>query len=318
MYQQEERYIRLFIAFFSETYENIKRLCKRGIKGNLNILKYNILYLVWAFIYFEAGVIILGANVKGILTYLIIYAISLCIAFSSLGEELLRFINGARSLETKKEKAYLLPIFEDVYESVKQANPNVSDKIELCIADNMTVNAFALGKHTIAVTQGAVETFTEEELKGILAHEFAHIIHGDTKANLLNFIGNGIFTVFIMIIRIVMYILKISTTPNERYKSSGILHFIVELVRLLFEFLVFAFVFLGNVVLSTNSRKNEYNADKFALDIGFGEGLIEALYLLQKISLGGKLSLIQHMQASHPHIARRIGRLESFEDIEIE
>lgn len=51
-----------------------------------------------------------------------------------------------------------------------------------------TINAFAAG-HTaanaaIAVTQGAVERLTRDELQGVVAHEFSHLLNGDMRLNL--------------------------------------------------------------------------------------------------------------------------------------
>ncbi len=46
------------------------------------------------------------------------------------------------------------------------------------------INAFAAGwheeDHVVVVTRGALERLTREELQGVVAHEFAHLRHGDT------------------------------------------------------------------------------------------------------------------------------------------
>lgn len=73
-------------------------------------------------------------------------------------------------------------------------------------------------------------------------------------------------------------------------------------------------MFIGNVILSANSRNNEYQADEFAFTIGYGEDLIESLYLLQKMSLGEEMTIVERMTASHPLLAKRIGRLETIQE----
>ena len=71
---------------------------------------------------------------------------------------------------------------------------------EMAIAANMPVpeayvllnqpgiNAFASGptpEHSaIAVTRGALERLNREELQGVVAHEFSHIMHGDVRLNI--------------------------------------------------------------------------------------------------------------------------------------
>ena len=50
------------------------------------------------------------------------------------------------------------------------------------------INAFAAGweqqDSVVAVTRGALERLTRDELQGVVAHEFSHILHGDTRLNM--------------------------------------------------------------------------------------------------------------------------------------
>jgi Zn-dependent protease with chaperone function len=50
------------------------------------------------------------------------------------------------------------------------------------------INAFAAGwapeDAVVAVTRGALERLNREELQGVVAHEFSHIVHGDTRLNM--------------------------------------------------------------------------------------------------------------------------------------
>ena len=49
------------------------------------------------------------------------------------------------------------------------------------------INAFAAGwnvsNSVVAVTRGALETLTRDELQGVVAHEFSHILNGDMRLN---------------------------------------------------------------------------------------------------------------------------------------
>lgn len=278
----------------------------------LDFIKSNILYIIWSIVNFIISFLILGANGYSFLICLVLYAVSLTAALSPLGEWILRLINGVRKLYTRREKDYLIPLFEEIYEDAKEEYPNLPD-MEICIIDSLTVNACAMGRHTIAVTRGAVETFTEDELKGVLLHEIGHIIHGDTKATLLNLIGNGLFSIGVIIIKLALLILDLLLIPlfNE---TKGITVLVTSFIRFILNILLFAFTLTGNIILSINSRSNEYSADYFAYKMAYGEELISALYLLQKMSLGENMKLVQRMQASHPHIAKRIGKLEHLED----
>jgi heat shock protein HtpX len=89
----------------------------------------------------------------------------------------------------------------------REARPHTAAEQRLCnIADEMAIaagmkrpepmvmarvdaiNAFAVGwdedDAVVAVTSGALELLTREELQGLVAHEFGHIREGDTRLNM--------------------------------------------------------------------------------------------------------------------------------------
>ncbi|MFC5521687.1 M48 family metalloprotease [Polaromonas jejuensis] len=65
--------------------------------------------------------------------------------------------------------------------SMKPPQPMVLDREE-CI------NAFATGwdedDAVVAVTQGALDSLSRDELQGLVAHEFSHLLEGDTRLNM--------------------------------------------------------------------------------------------------------------------------------------
>ncbi|MDO9250515.1 M48 family metalloprotease [Hydrogenophaga sp.] len=58
----------------------------------------------------------------------------------------------------------------------------------MVVARDQGINAFATGwdedDAVVAVTRGALEFLTREELQGLVAHEFSHIREGDTRLNM--------------------------------------------------------------------------------------------------------------------------------------
>jgi Zn-dependent protease with chaperone function len=58
----------------------------------------------------------------------------------------------------------------------------------MVLARDARINAFAAGwdadNAVVAVTQGALDHLTREELQGLVAHEFSHIVEGDTRLNM--------------------------------------------------------------------------------------------------------------------------------------
>jgi len=273
--------------------------------------KNNPIYLLCSLFYYVISSLLLGGTAKSFLIVFVVYAVSLIIGFSPLGEKFLRLLNRVRPLETKRETEYLQPLFDEVYERAKEKYKKLR-KIEICVIDNMTVNAMAIGRRTIAVTKGAMQTFTEDELKAVIGHELAHLIHGDTMATLYIIIGNGILSVFLLIAR--LFILLLDWIQNAFNGKRSIFSALMLLIRLYFEFSIRFLNFGLQVILAINSRKNEFKADMFSYAMGYDSDMIEALYLLEKISLGDNSTIIQKMIASHPRITKRIEFLESFNE----
>jgi heat shock protein HtpX len=274
--------------------------------------KNNPIYLVCSLFYYVISSLMLGGTAESFLIILAVYSVSLIIGFSSLGEKLLRLLNRVRPIETKRETEYLQPLFDEVYARAKEKYKGLRT-IEICIVDNMTVNAMALGRRTIAVTKGAMQTFTEEELKAVIGHEIAHLVHGDTMATIYAIIGNGIFSIFVMIAR--LFLLLLDWLQSAFNGKRGLLAILIFLLKLCFELYIWILNFGLQVILSVNSRKNEFKADMFSYSIGYDSDMIEALYLLEKISLGDNSSIIQKMIASHPRITLRIKHLEEFDEL---
>ncbi len=274
----------------------------------LDFWKHNPAYLICTICYFFICEII----ISHLFLLLFVYIISLLIVFSPLGEKILRLLNRVRPLETKQETEYLQPLFDEVYIRSKELYSYRVPNIKICMIDNMTVNAMALGRHTIAVTKGAMKTFTEDELKAVIAHEIAHIVYGNTTASLYVLIGNGIFSVFVLIFRLCLFVLD--WLKSAFVKKRGLIFFFLSFFQFCFELSILVINFGFQVILSVNQRKNEFQADRFSYAIGYDTDMIEALYLLEKISLGDNSTIIQKMTASHPRITLRIKKLEELDE----
>jgi Zn-dependent protease with chaperone function len=75
---------------------------------------------------------------------------------------------------------------------------------DIYVLDNEpAINAFAAGNTpgdaVVAVTRGTLDNLTRDELQGVIAHEFSHILNGDMKLNLrLMGVLNGILLLAIL------------------------------------------------------------------------------------------------------------------------
>jgi len=278
-------------------------------------LESNILYVVWFVIYFTLAWLLLGGRLESFIIVSIIYTVSITIALSPLGEIILRLTEGCREPYTEQEKNYLYPLFEEAYEYARELNPKLSKGIKIYIMDAMFVNAFAMGRQTIAVTMGAIETFTPDELKGIIAHELGHITHGHTKALLLAVVGNFFFSVIVLVLRIILRLIQFVSSVVAHFNILGIVFAVLAFIaRVMANISIVVIVHLSQIILALNSRSNEIQADTFAYEIGYGKELISGMYLLQKISMNTSVGFMDRMKATHPHIGYRIANLERLEN----
>ena len=288
----------------------------------MKILKFigsNASYLLWFFLYFSIAWVIFGADLNSFIFVGLVYGVSIGIALSPIGEVILQIMEHCREPQTEQEINYIYPLFDEVYEYAREANPKLNRGIKIYITDAMYVNAFAIGRKTVAVTRGAIETFSRDEIKGVIAHELGHITHGHTKALLLSVIGNFFFSIIMWIFRALLFVTQVISNIVAHFSILGTLFSLLTyLLRLILDLSVFVFINLSQMILASNSRTNEIQADTFAYEIGYGRELISCLYIFQKITMDTKMKITEKLKSSHPHTTYRISYLEGLESQTIE
>ena len=258
-------------------------------------LKHNWVYLAW----FSFYVILFWAITNQLA--LLLYSITVLLAFSPGSEELWRWVNGVRPLRLKSEKERLLPLFKEVYLGSAMIDPHLPRDIKLYIKEDMTINAFAFGKSTLILTRGSIMLLSDECLKGLMAHEFGHFSHKHTDVTLLMAIGN----------LPMMFVLRKVTDLKYSYDNSKNKPFIIVSALVNFIYYIFkGIAFIGDLILMKASRENEYVADQFAMKSGFGKDLADVLIEIYEVSANKPQSVKEQLKSTHPHITLRIESLE--------
>lgn len=243
--------------------------------------------------------------ISAVIIYYGLVIFQLCfilLAVSPAGEKVLRFVYRSKLL-TKREKDKVLPLFEEVYYTVKNRYRHTNQHIQLFVEDTMSINAYSFGCKTIVITRGAIELLSPEQLKGLVAHEFGHIVRGDTMLPLILLVGNGMVLLFMLSVKAVQSILLFVSNHGDVLFMGRILNWILNSICTVVLFVVQA-------VLLVNRRHNEYLADKFTVYLGYKECLVDALYRLYDIKQDGKLSIIDTIKADHPNMRSRIINIE--------
>ncbi len=187
------------------------------------------------------------------------------------------------------------------------------------------INAFAAGYSpadaVIGITRGAIEKLSRDELQGVIAHEFSHILHGDMRLN-IRLIGilHGI-----MVLGIMGYYLMRTASVSRRSKNGGN----IAVVGIGLMVIGYAGTFFGNLIKSAVSRQREFLADASAVQYTRNpDGIADALKRIGSNASGSILenpgaSEISHalfsngvrlsinsLFATHPPLEKRISRIQ--------
>lgn len=287
-------------------------------KSNIPVLIYLILnvFVIGFMIYLLLGV---GAELPFwacLLIGIVVYAVSLVIALSPVGEWLLRWQTGCKDIKEGPINDYLQPLFQEVYAKAKQADPSISDSVKLFVNDDETPNAFATGRSTICVTAGLLN-MPAEQVKATLGHEFGHLAHKDTDLILVVTVGNMIVNGFIILIKVIVELVRIAGSIVSIF-VGGDEGWLISLVNNLYNFAVTAVVagltklwtWIGTLLVMKSSRSNEYEADEFSYNLGYGDDLCA---LLDTFDSSGAQGLFATLASSHPDKNDRIARVRGLQ-----
>ncbi len=136
------------------------------------------------------------------------------------------------------------------------------------LENEAAINAFAAGRQpgdaVVAVSRGALDYLSRDELQGVIGHEFSHILNGDMRLN-LRLIGvvHGILVLSIL----GYYVMRFAgfaprSSRDDRKGDNTAAFFLVGLALFVLGYLG---VFLGKLIKSAISRQREFLADASAV-----------------------------------------------------
>ena len=166
-----------------------------------------------------------------------------------------------------------------------------------------SINAFAAGftlqDAVIGVTRGTMEQLTRDELEGVIAHEFSHIIHGDMRLNIRLI---GIVYGITMLAEFGYILMRAGGSSRSRDGTP------LAIAGLGLMIIGYSGAFFGNLIKASVSRTREYLADASALQYTRNnEGIANAL---SKIGGSAHSSLLQSAHApdvSHMMFGKSVG-----------
>ncbi len=184
------------------------------------------------------------------------------------------------------------------------------------------INAFAAGYTSsdaaITVTQGALERLSRDELQGVIAHEFSHVLNGDMRLNIRLM---GVLFGILVIGLAARFVLQ--NARGSRDSKVG------ALIAAAFFIMLIGYIglFFGRLIKSGVSRQREFLADASAVQFTRQNlGIAGALKKIGGLAQGSRLvharaEEVSHMlfgdgvgysrlMSTHPPLADRIRRLD--------
>lgn len=191
------------------------------------------------------------------------------------------------------------------------------------------INAFAAGHEpasaVIGVSRGSLVYLTRDELQGVVAHEFSHILNGDMRLNLRLV---GVLHGILLLAVIGYYLLRVGGAPRRSSKKGGEAA-TIALLGLALLIIGYVGVFFAKLIRCAVSRQREYLADAAAVQFTrYPAGIAGALKKIGGLEEQSRIrdphaEEMSHLffadafagawlnwLATHPPLAERIQRLD--------
>ena len=239
------------------------------------------------------------------------YAVSVIVSLSPVGELVLCVLAGATPLVRTDMMLRLEPVLDVVYEKAQAHTSGLPKNVHLRLIHEQAPNAFAMGRRTICVTEG-VFALSDSALLGLMAHEVGHLARRHSDVQLVIGGANVFITGFILLLKglslVIAAICGVGTVVSI-FKRSGVIAFILGVVGVISVAVVGLWVRLCTVFLIWTMRSNEFAADKYAAEIGFGSELALVLDTIDTSTPSN--GLLRALYATHPNVHDRVGALQN-------
>jgi Zn-dependent protease with chaperone function len=199
------------------------------------------------------------------------------------------------------------------------------------VIEEQGINAFAAGYKpadaVIGITRGCITQMDRDELQGVIAHEFSHILHGDMRLN-IRLIGmlHGILVIGIIGSQILRGISRSGYRARSSKNKNALPFFALGGGLML---IGYAGTFFGNIIKAAVSRQREFLADASAVQFTRNpSGISQALQKIGGSAAGSEIehpyaseishlffgqatqSFFRGLMATHPPLEERIKRVD--------
>lgn len=239
------------------------------------------------------------------------YAFGLLFFIPPVENFMWKYLDRSSREPTPEEHQRLVPAWEDVISRVGKGGDR---QYRLRVVASSDLNAYAAGGRQVAVTQGALESLSDSELRGIVAHELGH------HAGLHPVLGLAAHWIIKPIfwakwVSVKLHNLSAFITRIARSSFVFFAAYILAILLLAAVYILRGIVYLSRIITLWFGRRAEYLADETAVLLGFGPGLLSSLYAFQELEQQqGQFihdsRLEEMLSNTHPPTRKRIARVE--------
>ena len=256
-------------------------------------------------------------------TMLATSGVTLAIIFCSTGYKMIRLLRGGEAIAldlggrrlssdtTDTDERRLLNVVEEMAIASGAPVPDV-----YLLEQEDSINAFAAGRDTsdavIGVTRGAIRRLTRDELQGVVAHEFSHILNGDMKMN-LRMVGLLFGILSIALLGQVLMQVGFRAGRHVRMGRDGREGVSIATVMLVVGVALYVVgyvgVFFAHLIKASVSRQREFLADASAVQFTRNpDGIGGALRKIGGHVSGSRVMHPLAEEASHMFFGNALGR----------
>lgn len=272
------------------------------------------------------GVNLTSGGYAGLFTLCLLYGMIGSFVSLQLSRWMAKRFHGVEVIDPQTTHPMQRKLIDKVYQIARTAGMEVMPEVGYYEAAD--VNAFATGpskkRSLVAVSTGLMNSMSDSEIEGVLAHEIAHITNGDmVTLTLIQGVVNA-FAMFIAQI-ITMAIMSALRRDDDR---RGFGDFMLR--QFIYSTVSVVFTLLGSIIVNYFSRQREFRADAGGARFSTPDKMTAALLKLQSLHLVpvtqdekegpdkmatlkifGKSSGFSRLFMTHPPLEERISALKN-------
>lgn len=204
-------------------------------------------------------------------------------------------------------------VIEPLWAQIAQANDLPAGRFVVRVLPSDELNAFACGGHLVVVTTYAVGELSQQQLRGVLAHELSHHLGLHTVAIT---IGHWLSAPVVLLARIGFFLENVAHAAAGSFgRQSPLISALGNIVAAIVNGLswIFTAALRGSDALANLvGHSSEFEADRRAVRMGFGRELASALRQVLAGGSGGRpIGWRARLRASHPPARTRVARIEA-------